>query len=422
MGSTVGTCILSTSATMTQTSVSASRTPDEYIAALAGQYASLQDSCTVSGTATSRKFSSYVYTRKLLIRKSLEHDESKHIIFCTHCTRGEWMVEAKSTTSSLQIRHLRQRHPLLPTSQEEEIQWLEQLEKSVNTGKETPFSIMAQGRGIATRKQVDRFDNKVFREHLSSFLVNTNASLSVVENSSFRKLLQYCNPSAVMISRRTASRDIVSLYSKLLPRIQNMLREFTVEHGGRISITLDAWSSSTQIPFLGVTGHFIEPVTWKFRSLLLGFERLEGSHSAQALDRVLLTIVQKFHVAGSIRAITADSASVNTAMFRNLEAVGHLSGFKQNDAHVRCMGHVINLAVQTLLKSLHTIPILDEGQLADEEGNVGNQGTQLAQASYKARKIIAKIRSSYRLWESLQAQAQAARIPPKRPILDMPIR
>lgn len=56
--------------------------------------------------------------------------------------------------------------------------------------------------------------------------------------------------------------------------------------------------------------------------------------------------------------------------------------------------------------------------MVDEEVDEA-EGTRL---SYKARKIIAKIRSSNRLWESLQAQPLAARIPLKRPILDMPVR
>ena len=76
------------------------------ITALAGRYATLQDSRTVSGTSSARKFGSYVYTRKLLIRKSLENNESRHIIYCTHYTKGEWTVDAKSTTSSLQLCHL----------------------------------------------------------------------------------------------------------------------------------------------------------------------------------------------------------------------------------------------------------------------------------------------------------------------------
>jgi len=101
-------------------------------------------------------------------------------------------VNAKSTTSSLQLRHLRKRHPILPTSQEEDFQRLEQLQKSSDVSKiQTPFTIMAQGSIGGSRKQIDRFDNKVLGEHISCFLINTNASLSVVENSSFRQVLQY---------------------------------------------------------------------------------------------------------------------------------------------------------------------------------------------------------------------------------------
>jgi len=93
-------------------------------------------------------------------------------------------------------------HPLLPTSQEEKIQQLEQLQKSSNVSKiQTPFTIMAQGSIGGARKQLDRFDNKVLHEHIFCFPINTNAFLSVVENSSFQQVLQYCNPSAVLISR-----------------------------------------------------------------------------------------------------------------------------------------------------------------------------------------------------------------------------
>ena len=141
------------------------------------------------------------------------------------------------------------------------------------------------------------------------------------------------------------------------------------------------------------------------------------------LGSVLIEVVQNFQVAGAVRAITADSKSVNTAMFRNLERERHLSEFKEEDSHICCVGHVINLAVQPLLKTLQTAAIQNEAQLANEEEDIrGNEGIQLSHASYKACKIIAKVCSSNRLWESLQAQAQTAQIPTKRPILDMPIR
>ena len=111
-----------------------------------------------------------------------------------------------------------------------------QLQKSGLGPVQTPLSL-AHENSVSTRKQLDQFDNKILRDHISRFLINTNASLSVVENPSFQQLLQYCNPPATVISRRTASRDIKALHIKLQPRIQAILHKLTV---GRISLTLDA--------------------------------------------------------------------------------------------------------------------------------------------------------------------------------------
>ena len=95
----------------------------------------------------------------------------------------------------------------------------------------------------------------------------------MVENPQFARLLQYCNPTYRPISRRTLGRDIHDLYSSLLQQVQKQLQEH-INSGGKINLTLDAWSSSAQVSFLGITGHFIEVDIWRFRSLLLGFERL----------------------------------------------------------------------------------------------------------------------------------------------------
>ena len=396
-------------------STSNPRTLEQCIDSLAGRYTMLQDSHTISGTNGSRKFNSYVYQRKLLIRKTIPNDETHHLILCTHCTKGKWRVNAESTTSSLQLRHLRQNHKL-PTSSDEERHYLQQLEAKTS---DTPFSTARQ---LATRRVQDKFDNMILREHISQFIISSNASLSVVENSTFRNLLQYCNPSTVPISRRTAARDIIKLYNKLKPRILEVLEDYTTTHHGRISLTLDTWTSSTQIPFLGITAHYIDPTTWTYRTILLAFERLRGSHSAVALAQVTEATLKAYKICGSIRAITADSASVNDAMFRLLE--NQLPNFTCHDSHIRCMGHVINLAVQAMLKELKASAISDEANIADDIDDAPDDldtGT-ISVALYKARKIIAKIRSSNILWESLQAQAQVVHITAKRPILDMRVR
>jgi len=73
------------------------------------------------------------------------------------------------------------------------------------------------------------------------------------------------------------------------------------------------------IPFLGITGHYIEGHSWQFRHILLGFESLRGSHTADSLSRVSLSVLQRFHLTKNVRAITTDNAAVNTKMLQLLE-------------------------------------------------------------------------------------------------------
>jgi len=86
----------------------------EFISSLAGRWEELQDGYTVSG-AGSIRFNTYVYMRKLLIRKSMEDDLAHHQIYCTHCLRSPWRVSARFTTTSTQLQHLHKHHPWLPT-------------------------------------------------------------------------------------------------------------------------------------------------------------------------------------------------------------------------------------------------------------------------------------------------------------------
>lgn len=114
---------------------------------------------------------------------------------------------------------------------------------------------------------------------------------------------------------------------------------------------MDASSSTTGVPFWRITAHFIETEGWKRKNVFLGFEHLCGADSAEALSRVTFIDLCQFYRTNSIHAITADNASVNTSMFRLLEA--SIEPFTTAAGPVRCMAHVINLACQIILHELH---------------------------------------------------------------------
>lgn len=244
----------------------------DFITSLAGRYEELQDSNIVSGEA-SRRFNNYIYSRKLLVRKAVEDDAGYHVIYCTHCHRAPWRVHSNFTTSSTQLRHLRKYYPQLPTTQAEEDTKLRELDSTGSSTMvtTTPFALAAVQEPM--RGGLSQFDSKIFQEYLAAFIISPNSPLALVENSNFQRLLQYCNSKVRMILRRTLVRDIQALYTTLFQQILKRLQDHC-EEGGKISFTLDAWSPSIQIPFLGITGHYIEGRHWEYCSILLGFKRL----------------------------------------------------------------------------------------------------------------------------------------------------
>jgi hypothetical protein len=97
-------------------------------------------------------------------------------------------------------------------------------------------------------------------------------------------------------------------------------------------------------------------------------ELLEPIHSSEYLAEKLVEITDSLGITGAIFTITQDNATPNDVMLREFEAEAHLRQlgkeeclqqpwtFTQKEGDVRCIGHIINLAVQAALKHLKAVP------------------------------------------------------------------
>jgi len=56
---------------------------------------------------------------------------------------------------------------------------------------------------------------------------------------------------------------------------------------GKISFTLDCWTSPNTILFLSVTCHYIDD-NWNFQDVLLDFIHLSGSHTGENMMKEFL--------------------------------------------------------------------------------------------------------------------------------------
>ena len=64
---------------------------------------------------------------------------------------------------------------------------------------------------------------------------------------------------------------------------------------GKISFTLDAWTSPNCIPFLGITAHWISK-EWKLKEILVDFHKLLGSHSGENLADTFVKSYKEFNI------------------------------------------------------------------------------------------------------------------------------
>lgn len=123
---------------------------------------------------------------------------------------------------------------------------------------------------------------------------------------------------------------------------------------GKISFTIDGWTSKNVLSFVSIRSHFIN-AEWKYESVLLDFVHVDGSHSGFDLSSIFLDCLRRFDIPLSkVMGITLDNVASNDTFMTSLEEHGikistHVSAASNR---VRCLAHVLNLSVQDLLNSL----------------------------------------------------------------------
>jgi len=103
-----------------------------------------------------------------------------------------------------------------------------------------------------------------------------------------------------------------------------------------------------------VTGHWIDD-DWNLHEALLDFRHIRGPHNGEHLGRHLFEILEYFNISDKLFCITSDSAGNCGTMCKALTNIlRDEKGIRWNykERYIRCMNHVINLAVQNFLKSI----------------------------------------------------------------------
>ena len=274
-----------------------------------------------------------------------------------------------------------------------------------------------------------------YRELLLSFVVSNNLSLRIIESYSYRQLIQFLSPTTLSISSRTLHRELQRQFSYHRGVLQVELHSHILK-GGRISITTDAWSARNYTEYAAVTVHWINE-KWEQKSKLLDVIHLqEPIHSGEYLAQELAAVTDSMEITGAIFTCTRDNASANTVMLAEYEKLAgeHQTSTQQpwtftvKEGDVRCIAHIINLAVQAALKSLKADPDAETEAYRCEQGAariprfMDDAHAEVSATLAKLRRHIYVFRNRRAWKDALQRQVKAAGLKPQQLSLDMPVR
>jgi hypothetical protein len=260
------------------------------------------------------------------------------------------------------------------------------------------------------------FSEQEFRKRLVRMVVEGMVPFSTVDLKTLRSAFNLLKPGVPIPSAKTLKSDLMACFREEDDRINERLRR----ECSKISVTLDCWVSPNNKAYLGVTGHYIDK-NWALQSLLLDFVPLPGPHTGANMCGALVDVCKRRGILDKLLGVTSDNAANIGKLLTCLKGAFGRQGvaFSKEQQHVRCVAHVVNLAVQEFL-----------GELKAEDATVNPNpdrgvATQTADESsiIKLRRAVRWIRSSPQRSDHFESMCKRCKVPKKKKaILDSPTR
>ena len=152
-----------------------------------------------------------------------------------------------------------------------------------------------------------------------------------------------------------------------------------------IHLTVDVWTSPNRYLLLGVCAHFVAHGQDQVSRLLIGLSPI-ASHAGEEQFNALAPILEDFGIAQKIGSVVCDNASLNDMLCCTISNYLREQGKAWDPLlhRVRCIGHIINLAVQAFL--FHNFAQIDELDSFEDREAMARDG--LAEATEDLRQIF----------------------------------
>ncbi|CAA0820087.1 Unknown protein [Striga hermonthica] len=167
------------------------------------------------------------------------------------------------------------------------------------------------------------------------------------EQPDFKEFIHDLQPRYKIPNRRKIAKDVWSLFCDEKAKIKSIIGDL------RVSITTDTWTSIQNINYMVVTAHFIDS-DFHLHKRVLNFCKIT-SHKGEDIRRCLEEKLVEWGIS-KVFTVTVDNASSNDVVVeylkKQLRKHDSDSLMLDENLHMRCACHIINLIVKDGMKEL----------------------------------------------------------------------
>ncbi|CAL1414750.1 unnamed protein product [Linum trigynum] len=143
------------------------------------------------------------------------------------------------------------------------------------------------------------FDSDRCRHEIAKMIIMHDYPLHMVEHAGFMNFVSNLQPRFGMVSFNTVQGDCVATY---LREKQNVMK-FIEGLPGRITLTLDTWTSCDSLGYVFITGHFIDS-DWKPQKRMLNVVMEPYPDSDAALSHAVACCLSDWSLEGKLFSVT----------------------------------------------------------------------------------------------------------------------
>jgi hypothetical protein len=113
----------------------------------------------------------------------------------------------------------------------------------------------------------------------------------------------------------------------------------------KIHLSFDLWNAENSLAIIGVVAHYLSK-DLESRTRLIAMRSIEGPHTGANQAQVIAEVIEDYEIRDQLGYFVTDNAGNNDTA---IDSLCDSLGLEAESRRLRCLGHIINLAVKAFL-------------------------------------------------------------------------